>query len=140
MNKRFISLLSVLMTALPMLASADSWKDESGHGRKHGQREFKTEYWDGNCKVKREGKKDGEYKEKRECKGQKHGRREFKEEYSDGNCKVEREIKKDGEYKEKRECRGPQYGYYAPAPAYVPAPSRGIVEPSITIHGNVSVP
>lgn len=140
MKKRVTYLLSILFTALPVLANADSWKDENGHGRKHGHREFKEEYRDGNCKVEREGKKDGEYKEKRECKGQMYGRREFKEEYSDGNCKVEREMKKDGEYKEKRECKRPQYGYYAPAPVYVPAPSRGSVEPSITIHGNVRVP
>jgi hypothetical protein len=139
MTKRFFPLLPVLMTALPILACADSWKDESAHGR-HGHREFKEEFREGNCKVEREGKKDGEYKEKRECKGQKQGRREFKEEYADGNCKVEREMKKDGEYKEKRECKRPHYGYYAPSPVYVPMPSRGIVEPGITIHGRVSVP
>lgn len=37
------------------------------HHHSHGHK-GKYEYWDGNCKVKREFKKDGRYKEKRDCK------------------------------------------------------------------------
>ncbi|HEY9281557.1 MAG TPA: hypothetical protein VIP51_15930 [Eoetvoesiella sp.] len=63
------------MMVLPFSASADSWKDESGHGYRD-RREFKEEYWDGNCKVKREYKKDGEYKEERKCEAPKYRRYE----------------------------------------------------------------
>jgi surface antigen len=48
-------------------AFADPDKDESGHGRRHGHK-HKEEFWVGNCKIKREWKKDGEYKEERKCK------------------------------------------------------------------------
>lgn len=54
------------LLAVPFSATADSWKDESGHGYRY-EREYKEEYWDGNCEVKREYKKDGEYKEERKC-------------------------------------------------------------------------
>ena len=109
----------ILMLTASTAVYADPWRDESG---RHGAREFKEEYRQGNCKVEREYKKDGEYKEKRECKAARgaagrHGGREFKEEYSDGNCKVEREYKKDGEYKEKRECKGGRHAQRHPRPA-----------------------
>lgn len=61
-------ILPVVLAVLPFAASADSWKDEGGHGH-----EFKEKYWDGNCKVERKLKKNGEYKEKRKCKGPVHG-------------------------------------------------------------------
>jgi hypothetical protein len=60
-------LLPILLCAVPLIASADSWKDEGGHGRGHGHGKHKEEYWDGNCKVERKFGKDGEYKEKRKC-------------------------------------------------------------------------
>lgn len=61
---------AVLLLGAPLAASADPWKDESGHG-KHG------EYWTpgyayGPCKVKREWKKDGEYEEEVECEDDEH--------------------------------------------------------------------
>ncbi|MFW7344066.1 hypothetical protein V0R37_21275 [Pollutimonas sp. H1-120] len=59
-------LITGALLAAPFTAGADSWKDESGHGYR-SEREFKEEYWDGHCKVKREYKKDGEYKEERKC-------------------------------------------------------------------------
>lgn len=44
-------------------------KNESGHWyRKHKGDEYKEEYWDGPCKVKRKWKGNGEYKEERKCK------------------------------------------------------------------------
>lgn len=67
----------IVLAALPLAASADPWKDESGHG--HGPHEFKEKYWDGNCKVERKLDKHGEYKEKRKCKGPEHGYEERRE-------------------------------------------------------------
>jgi hypothetical protein len=66
-----ILLLPFLLAAIPLAASADPWKDESGHGRHgHGNKKFKEEYRDGNCTVKRKFDKHGEYEEERKCKGQ----------------------------------------------------------------------
>ena len=42
--------------------------DDDDHGRRHG-RKHKEEYWEGNCKIERKWEKDGDYKEKRKCKG-----------------------------------------------------------------------
>ncbi len=95
----------LLLTASPVLADDDE-------GRRPKGREGTQEFWDGPCKVKQEWKKDGEYKEVRECKGLRtdgpDGRQagDAKEEFSDGPCKIKREWKKDGEYKEERECKG----------------------------------
>ena len=93
--------------ALPfalLTAPLSSWAGNDSHRYHEGKQEFQ----DGPCKVEREWKKDGEYKDQRECKGlwpvdQHH---DHKEEFWDGRCKVEREWKKDGEYKDKRECKG----------------------------------
>lgn len=63
-------LLASLLLSAPLATLADPHKDESGHGkRKHGQREYKEEYWDGHCKVERKFEKNGDYKEERKCKG-----------------------------------------------------------------------
>lgn len=71
MKKLPVLLLPVALLAFPLAASADPGKDESGHGRGRGheRREYKEEYWDGNCKVERKLEKSGEYKEERKCKG-----------------------------------------------------------------------
>jgi surface antigen len=92
----------------PVLADHD--KDESGHGRYRGG-EYKEKFRDGPCKVERELKSDGSYKEERECKGAGGGPygprgEEYEEKYWDGPCKVEREWKRDGTYKEKIDCAG----------------------------------
>ena len=64
-------LLAALIFPLSILAMpASSWAgddDHHHHHRKH-RKEFREEYWDGNCKVERKWKRDGEYKEKRKCK------------------------------------------------------------------------
>ena len=65
MKKPLASLLLIALASASSAAMADPWKDESGKGR-HG-REYKQEYWDGNCKVEQKWKK-GEYKEERKCK------------------------------------------------------------------------
>lgn len=58
-------------------ALADPWKDESGkHRWKHhpvdayaeNDREYKEEFWVGNCKIERKWERDGDYKEERKCK------------------------------------------------------------------------
>jgi len=64
-----VLLVAAMLLAVP--ASADPDKDESGKGRHHGKREFKEEFWDGDCKVKRKSK-DGEYKEERKCRAPRH--------------------------------------------------------------------
>jgi hypothetical protein len=73
--------------------------------------EYEEKYDEGTCKVEREWKRDGSYKEERECRAARGGlgdRRagEFKEKYRDGPCEVEREWKRDGSYKEKLDCKG----------------------------------
>jgi hypothetical protein len=78
-------LLNVLV-ALALLsapACADPWKDKKGHGHWGGEygdeypdrgRPYayepgrKEEFWDGNCRIERKWKGNGEYKEKRKCK------------------------------------------------------------------------
>lgn len=68
-------LLSTLLLALPLSSVADPWKDESGHDDRRGydRREYKEEFWEGNCKVERKLEKNGEYKEERKCKAPSHG-------------------------------------------------------------------
>lgn len=63
-------------------ASADPWKDESGHGgwrgehraHAHGReyayaREHREEFRHGPCEVEREWERDGDYKEEWKCDG-----------------------------------------------------------------------
>lgn len=108
--------LAVMATLLlaSATASADPWKDESGHGkgRKHDRSEYKEEFRDGNCKVERKWERGGDYKEERKCRSP-------------------RAVYRDQ----------PQHGYYEQAPVYVPAaPPSVYVEPGITIHGTVRIP
>jgi hypothetical protein len=84
-------------------------RDDDDRGRRfHRGGEYKEKFHDGVCKVEREWKNDGSYKEERECKathGSRHGRgAEREEKYRNGACEVEREWKRDGGYKEKIEC------------------------------------
>jgi hypothetical protein len=68
---RPLALVALLAAGVVAPATADPYKDESGHGRgkgRHGGREYKEEFWDGRCKVERKWEKNGEYKEKRKCK------------------------------------------------------------------------
>lgn len=60
------------------------------------------------CRVEREWKADGGYKQVSECKPDYRfsGRGEGKEEFWDRGCKIVREWKKDGESKEEVECKG----------------------------------
>lgn len=69
MRSRSRLFLCATLAALPLIGAADPWKDESGNGRGRDfeRREFKEEYWDGNCKVERKLERNGEYKEERKC-------------------------------------------------------------------------
>ena len=66
--------------------------------------DYKEKILSGPCKVEREQKRDGEYKEERKCKGGPPGY-EQKQKYREGPCMIEREWKSNGEYKEKVECK-----------------------------------
>ena len=69
-----------LLALLSSPAFADPNKDESGNGRwdKHWDRgdqhyaydrEYKQEFWVGNCKIERKWEHNGDYKEERKCEG-----------------------------------------------------------------------
>jgi stalled ribosome alternative rescue factor ArfA len=85
-----------LAITLMVLAAAPALADREG-------REFKEKFRDGPCRVEREGKSDGSYKEQRECR-YRPGAPEFEEKFEDGACRIEREQKADGTYKEKIDC------------------------------------
>lgn len=59
-----------------VLVSASGWS-LADDGRHPGPKrhKHKEEFWDGECRVKREWKKNGEYREQRKCKGEEHARR-----------------------------------------------------------------
>jgi surface antigen len=97
-----------LALLLALAFTAPTWADDDDrkHGRKHGQRESKQEYWDGPCKVEIEHKADGDFKHERKCQGLGDGFAERKEEFRQGPCKIKREWKKNGDFKEERDCQG----------------------------------
>lgn len=78
-----LALASAMLIALPatsLPAAADSWKDESGHGR-HGRHHHghyhggggKQVFYDGPCRVERKWKGNGGYKEETHCPGYAYG-------------------------------------------------------------------
>ena len=62
-------LLAQLLVPLALASlSAPVWAHaDDHHGRRHHRKEYKEEYWGGQCKIERKWKKNGEYKEKRKC-------------------------------------------------------------------------
>ncbi|MBO9328127.1 hypothetical protein A6B37_08805 [Achromobacter sp. HZ01] len=52
--------------SMPAMADHDDHRDYY-YGGHHGGK-YKQEYWDGNCKVERKWKRNGDYKEERKCK------------------------------------------------------------------------
>lgn len=68
----FLAALAACFLAAGAVRAHD---DHHHHGHKHHKHKHKEEFWDGDCKVKREWKKHGEYKEERKCKGDQHARR-----------------------------------------------------------------
>jgi surface antigen len=63
-----LAAVAAVFAATPALADRDDHEHGHGHGKGHawGHDKHKEEFWDGNCKVKREWKH-GELREKREC-------------------------------------------------------------------------
>lgn len=104
MKNMLKSMLLLALASSSALAVADPWKNESGKGR-HG-REYKQEYWDGNCKVEKKWEK-GEYKEERKCK--RRDRRYEPQRYGGhyyGEHRERRPVARQGYY--------PSEGYYEP--------------------------
>ncbi|MBB5211198.1 glycine zipper 2TM domain-containing protein [Microbulbifer hydrolyticus] len=52
--------------------------------KKHHKHEYKEEYWDGNCKVERKWKRNGDYEEERKCKA----RRDYGHHHHDRGTRV----------------------------------------------------
>jgi surface antigen len=116
-------LSALLLAALALPAFADD--DDRGRGRGHDR---KQEFWDGPCKVEREWKKDGDFKEERKCQGQGDRYAERKQEFWDGRCRVKREWKKNGDFKEERDCDGREARRPPPGrPVLVTAPPPWVV-------------
>lgn len=65
--KRTLALFSICIPAVLAMAPLVSHADDDDDHR-YRRREHKQEYWDGQCKVERKWKENGEYKEKRKCK------------------------------------------------------------------------
>ena len=65
---KILSILSICLPAALLTAPLSSFAHDHGHRHHHHKRDYKEEYWDGQCKVERKWKKNGEYKEKRKCK------------------------------------------------------------------------
>lgn len=59
--------MAAALLGMSYAASADSWHGHHGGRGHHHGKPSSYEYWDGNCKVKREYKRNGRYKEKRDC-------------------------------------------------------------------------
>jgi len=53
---------AAVLSLAPLAAEADSDRHHHRHGR-----EYKEKYWEGNCRVERKWKRNGEYQEKRKC-------------------------------------------------------------------------
>jgi hypothetical protein len=67
-------LLATGLIAAAMLPFASARADHGKHDDRDGNRsyvasngKYEDTYWDGNCEVKREWKKNGKYKEQRKC-------------------------------------------------------------------------
>ena len=101
--------LSLILVGWAGSASADPWKDESGHGR-----------WRGGYERGYDGPRRGYGYER-----PRRERRAFKEEYDDGRCKVERKWERNGGYKEERKCRGGRRSPRGASYGYQPYPSYG---------------
>ncbi|MGH6627871.1 MAG: glycine zipper 2TM domain-containing protein [Burkholderiaceae bacterium] len=118
-------LLATFGAAGPALADDDRGK----------RREYKEEFWDGGCKIEREWKKNGDFKEERKCDGGNDRYPEGKSEFWDGPCKVEREWKKNGGFKEEVKCdgRGHRRG------ASVAPPPQGAFPPWVVVESGEPV-
>jgi len=134
---RFATVLLLMMFGATSPALADD-DDDDRKGRKR-QRDHKEAFWDGPCKVEREWKKNGDYKEERKCEGSDERFRERKEEFWDGPCKIEREWKKNGDYKEERKCEGRVGRVGRRGPPVVVAPAAAAYPPWVVVERGAPV-
>ena len=67
--KNVFTLLLAGMLALPAVALAHDDDDDDDYRDRYHHREYKEKYRDGPCKVERKYKKNGDYEEKRKCRG-----------------------------------------------------------------------
>ena len=73
---KILAILSVCLPVALIAAPSTSLAHDHGHRHHHHhKRDHKEEYWDGQCKVERKWKDNGEYKEKRKCKDRHHAHR-----------------------------------------------------------------
>ena len=63
--KKILALVSICLPVVLIATPLSSQAHDRHHH--HHKREHKEEYWDGQCKIERKWKKNGEYKEKRKC-------------------------------------------------------------------------
>ncbi|RZT99485.1 hypothetical protein EV681_1271 [Advenella incenata] len=70
--KSMFTLLLAGVLAFPIMAMADDDDDDDDYRDRYHQREYKEKYRDGPCKVEREYKKNGDYEEKRKCRGDRY--------------------------------------------------------------------
>jgi len=80
----FLGSLAILILGSAGVASADPWKDESGHGRYEGHGD--------------------DWGPRRHHDDRRYEHRAYKEEYRRGGCKVERKWDRGG-YKEEVKCK-----------------------------------
>ena len=73
--KRILALASICLPIALIATPLTSQAHDHRHHHHH-KREHKEEYWDGQCKVERKWKSNGEYKEKRKCEQPRHAHRE----------------------------------------------------------------
>lgn len=104
----FAAACGLAIPATPALADRDRY---STHHEWRDDR--KEELHVGACKIEREWKKNGDFKEEHKCDGSRHQNAgwgyvlaEGKDEFWEGGCKIEREWKKNGDYKIERKCGG----------------------------------
>lgn len=60
-------LAGATLALVAAVASMPAQAHDRDHRYKHGKHSYKEKYWDGGCKVERQWKRNGDYKEKRKC-------------------------------------------------------------------------
>lgn len=70
--KSMFTLLLAGLLAFPVMALADDDDDDDDYRDRYSQREYKEKFRDGPCRVEREYKKNGDYEEKRKCRGDRY--------------------------------------------------------------------
>jgi hypothetical protein len=74
--------LACITIAAPVFADPPEGRGYKKHHRHEGRHEYKEEYWDGNCKVERKYKKNGDYKEERKCEAEPYYSRDDSYDYA----------------------------------------------------------